>query len=288
MVGFDRLAALEASGVAGVLITVVEARGSTPRKPGARLLITDDGRLEGTVGGGAVEHAALAAAAEVRATGQSRLLEVHLGQDLGMCCGGSMRLFLERLTPKPPFILLGAGHVARACAPLLASLGFAVHVADGREGFAVADAFPPGTRLHDGVDPSDLDGMPFGQSTHVLVATHDHGLDQRLVEGCLRRPWAWLGLLASRRKALRTRERCLHKGFTEEEIGRLTSPVGLRLGGQTPQEIAVSLAAELVHRRHLGPVPATGVPALALALGSRQPTDVDAPREAAPAKATGS
>ncbi len=275
MVAFETLAKLEAAGSAGVLVTVVDARGSTPRKAGARLVWLLDGTVHGTVGGGAVEHQALALCAQVLQDGEPRFVEVKLGQELGMCCGGIMRLYLEPLQQKAPFILLGAGHVAKACAAILPGLGFGVHVADARDGMATAERFPGATTVTDGLDKEDLDRLPFGPRAWVLIATHDHALDQTLVEACLMRQYAWLGMIGSRRKALKTRERCLHKGIPPEHLARLTSPVGLTLGAQTPEEIAVSIAAEAVATRRLGSVPAHGVTRMGLALDQPHPTDVE-------------
>lgn len=273
MVSFAQLAQLEASGTAGVIITVVDSRGSSPRKAGARMAWLENGQTLGTVGGGAVEHAAIGAAPQVLASATPRIVEVALGPELGMCCGGTMRLYLEPMVRKPPFILLGGGHVAQACAPLLTNLGFVVHVADEREGFATAERFGPECAFSDGMDAAGLDALPFGPRAHVLICTHDHALDQRMVEATLRRPTQWLGMMGSRRKALKTRERCLHRGFSLAELEHLVSPVGLDLGAQTPHEIAVSVAAEMVALRNHGQIPASGVRRMALALHLPQATD---------------
>lgn len=282
MVSFDRLAALERSGAVGVVITVVDARGSTPRKAGARMVVLADGASEGTVGGGAVELRALEQARELLRDGVPRLLEIKLGPELGMCCGGSMRLYLEPLASTPALLLLGGGHVARACAAAFAPLGFSIHVADERDGVATAENFPGAASLVGGLEPRDLDALPFGPQACVLVATHDHALDHRTVERCLRRPFRWLGLIASKRKALKTREHCLHRGLTLAEIARLRSPVGLDVGAQTPAEIAVSIAAEIIHLRRRDALPGQ-VASLALPLGEPQPTDVLDPADAAAA-----
>jgi xanthine dehydrogenase accessory factor len=282
MVAFETLAELERAGTPAVLITVVDTRGSTPRKAGARMIWLAHGGVRGTVGGGAVEHQALEACPEVLRLGEPRFVEVKLGQELGMCCGGIMRLYLEPLITKVPFILLGAGHVAQAVSSLVAGLGFTVHVADGREEFPTEARFPVAQQRVDGLDPSDLDTLPFSPRAFVLIATHDHALDQKLVEACLRRETRWLGMIGSRRKALMTRQRCLHKGFASEELARLTSPVGLDLGSQTPEEIAVSIAAELVAIRRRGAVPSSGVARLGLALDQAQPVDLVDEEPAAP------
>jgi xanthine dehydrogenase accessory factor len=273
MVAYERLAQLVKQRTPAVLVTVVDARGSTPRKAGARMLVMADGTLEGTVGGGAVEHQARALCVEVLRTRQPRFVEVALGAELGMCCGGTMRLYLEPLLTDTPLVLLGGGHVAQACAQLMVGLGFSVHVADGREGYATPERFPAALQHLDGVEPRDLDALPFGPDAFVLVATHDHQLDQRLVEACLRRPARWLGMVGSQRKALKTRQRCLARGFQLADLERLVCPVGLALGAQTPAEIALSIASEAVAVVRLGALPAQGIPPLRIPLHTPHPMD---------------
>src|SRR5690606_27018089 len=117
----------------GALATVIEATGSTPQVPGARLLLRADGSSVGTIGGGAIERRALEALQEVLGSGKARVLACDLGRELGMCCGGSMRLFLEPIAARPRLIVFGAGHVAQPTAALALGVGFEVVVVDERE-----------------------------------------------------------------------------------------------------------------------------------------------------------
>lgn len=241
-----RVAALEASGEPFVLVTVVEVSGSTPRAPGARMIVHADGRTEGTIGGGRIEHEATALALEVLADGAPRTLERALTQELGMCCGGSMRLFLEPLGAAPPLLIFGAGHVGAALSRVATAAGFRVSVADEREallhGGGVAEA---GRRFDDLEDPA----LPFGPETFVVITTHDHALDQRLLERALRRPHRWVGVIGSRRKAELTRQRLEHRGFEPELVAKVRIPIGLAIGAETPEEIAISILAELIAAR---------------------------------------
>jgi xanthine dehydrogenase accessory factor len=228
----------------GALATVVRTSGSTPQQPGARLLLRPDGRTLGTVGGGAIEHAVLAALGEAQRSGTSQLLTWNLAQDLGMCCGGTMVVFVEAILPAPRLTIFGAGHVARAVAPLARSVGFEVRVVDEREELNTVERFPGcALELH---DPAIvLKGGPLGDDDWVLIVTHDHRLDEEVLGLCLRQRPHYLGLLGSQRKLIRIAQRLLQRD-PSLSLERLHSPVGLDLGAIGPEEIAVSIAAELV------------------------------------------
>ncbi len=224
-------------------MTLVRAAGSTPRSAGARMIVFPDGRIEGSIGGGKVEHQAFEAAQEALARGESQLLEFKLTAELGMCCGGQVSVFIEPMSQGPLLILFGAGHVGAALARSAASAGFSVHVADERSALLHAADLSLDTHRYELLDDPDL---PFGAEAYVMIATHDHGLDQRLLERCLTLPHRWLGVIGSRRKGVITRKRLAHKGFTDAQIAEVRIPVGLAIGAETPQEIAVSILAELI------------------------------------------
>ncbi len=248
-----RLAEIADGPCPAAVCTVVQTTGSTPRKAGASMVVIADGSevgaVEGTVGGGAVEHEVRRAALEVIATTRPRTLEVSLTKQLGMCCGGTMTFFIEALRVRPPLVLFGAGHVAQALCRVAATAGFDVSVADPREELLTAERFPDAAALIDDYERDDLVRLPFGPDAFVVVATHDHKVDQEIVERTLPLSWRWLGLVGSQRKALLTRERCVNKGIDEALVAKLRSPVGLDIGAETPEEIALSIVAEMVQVR---------------------------------------
>lgn len=244
------IAALEAEGRPFVLATVIATHGSTPQKPGSKLVVLDGGELRGTVGGGAIEKqivdAALALLADDGA--ESRTLETHLTHDLGMCCGGKMTIFLEKHGAAPKLFLFGAGHVAKEVAALAAHVGFRVTVVDERPEWLSAERFPAATRQ--ALPPDDAaKALAGGKDVYACVVTHDHPLDQACVEALLPRPLAWLGVIGSRRKAERFRQRLEAAGFTRDALARLESPMGVEIGALTPAEIAVSIVARLIEVR---------------------------------------
>lgn len=244
---FQTLQALIEAGQPFVLCTVIASYGSTPQKPGSKLVVKADGSLVGTVGGGAIEKQIIdAALALLDDPGASTTtLETHLTHELGMCCGGRMSVFLEKHARAPALFLFGAGHVAKEVSALAVAAGFQVTVIDERGEWATAARFPGATVL---VRPPDdvAREVPGSTDTYFCVATHDHPLDQRCVEALLDKPSAYLGVIGSKRKAERFRQRLLAAGFAKEKVAALECPMGVDIGALTPVEIALSITARLV------------------------------------------
>jgi len=242
---WETLARWRAEGRRFALASVIESRGFTPRKPGAHMLVADDGTTCGTIGGGAIEHRVLDEARALLQGGGASLVRKHLTQELGMCCGGEMAVFLEVLEPAPRLFLFGAGYIARPLAALAAGCGFDVTVVDGRADWALPERFPD-CRVVAQAPEDYLRGLASAPADYAVVVTHDHALDQRLVQELLRRPLKFVGMIGSvpkqRKFALRLRAR----GFSDEQIARLRTPLGMPIGANTPEEIAVSAMGELI------------------------------------------
>ncbi|MFT3923459.1 MAG: XdhC/CoxI family protein [Myxococcales bacterium] len=253
----EALLELLTQGQTGALATVVRVAGSTPQKPGARMLLLPDDSTLGTVGGGAIEQAVLAALQKARESGGSELLVRELGQDLAMCCGGRMEIFVEAIGYAPRLVLCGAGHVAFHIAGLARAVGFGVTVIDEREELNNEARFPACTR--ECTDPaSALRRVAPGTRDFVLVATHDHHLDESVLERALETQAGYIGLVGSRRKVFRLLERIAVRQrvvLDERALERVFAPVGLDIGAVGPEEIAVSVMAELiaVRRGRSGP-----------------------------------
>lgn len=256
-------AACARRGVRGALATVFARHGSTPSTPGQKLFAAADGTCIGTVGGGAVEREVLACLQALITGGDAgyETRSFHLGQELGMCCGGRVEVFLETIDPVVPCLIVGGGHVATALAPLLARLGFAVTVVDEREEWGRTGRID-GVRCVVGEFDDVECGLDAERAprTAVLVMTHDHALDQRVIEGALSRGAGFVGGVGSRAKAIRTRERLEAKGFGEADLARVRMPLGVDIGARLPDEIAVAIAAEMVAWRRRGLVSREEVP----------------------------
>jgi len=281
----EALLELLSSGEAGALATVVKVTGSVPQVPGARLLLLADGSAIGTVGGGAIEKRVLEVLEAVLQdagfqgaghTAPPRLIAYDLGRELGMCCGGSMEIFVEPIRPRPRLWMFGAGHIAEPTARLASRVGFELIVIDEREEWNTEERFP-GCRRELRDAGSLLRREELGRRDWVLVATHDHQLDEEVLRLALAQRPRYIGLVGSKRKVYRLLQRiaarsvmAAQRGVTTAEGGvttaergvttaegggsldlsRVYAPVGLALGAVTPDEIAVSIVAELVALRH--------------------------------------
>jgi xanthine dehydrogenase accessory factor len=227
------------------LLTVVATRGSAPRKSGTHLLLAEDGESVGTLGGGAIEHAALARARAVLTRGGTELLRHDLTRDLGMCCGGEMTVFIEAVEPRPRLFVFGAGYIGRPLVAMATSCGFEVTVVDGRPEWADPGRFPgAAVRCQDPEDAARA--LELTPADYACVVTHDHALDQRVVQVLVRRPLRFLGMIGSRSKQRRFVQRLRGHGLGDAELAALHTPLGLSIGAATPEEVAVSVLAQLI------------------------------------------
>jgi xanthine dehydrogenase accessory factor len=249
---FEELLRLRRAGTPCALATVVRTAGSTPRKSAARMLVSADGAVVGTIGGGRVEKEVTEAAVALLAEGAAarpRLLRYHLTHELAMCCGGEMEVFLEPLVPEPPLVVCGGGHVAHAVVPLARSVGFAPIVVEDLEELGSKERFPEAVRVIDSFDVGDWTDVPLDDNTYAIIVTRDHAQDQALLEQLIGRDLAYLGLIGSRRKIEMFKQRLTVRGVDPARFARLHAPIGLAIGAQTPEEIAVSIVGELISVR---------------------------------------
>jgi xanthine dehydrogenase accessory factor len=239
--------------------TVIGAEGSTPRHLGAKMIVRDDGAIVGTIGGGNLEAQVIERAREALAAGVPVRVDLSLGPSLGQCCGGRVEVLIEPCRARDRLYLFGAGHVGQALARAAAPLGFELTVIDPRPDWNSGDRFPAEASrlLEDG--PEAIGHLPFDdRRTYCAVMTHSHRDDEEVVRLLLDRPVRYLGLIGSKTKWARFRQRYLGRGIAEERLARVRCPVGLELAAETPEEIAVSIVAELVkvRRAHLALVAA--------------------------------
>lgn len=262
---FEALVQVRAERVPAVLATVVESVGSAPQEAGAKLLVTSDGQTAGTVGGGAFEQRVLeearallvadvepgAAAASgadsaARVAPAGKLLALNLSTDLGMCCGGVMRVYLERVALPARLVVLGAGHIARPLVALASAVGFAVTVVDEREAWARGERFPEAKSVVCDDPETAVSELTLDSDTAVVVVTHSHPLDQALVRALTGSRAGFFGLVGSETKRRKFVMRLTAQGVDDRKLALLRSPLGVQIGAETPEEIALSIVAELV------------------------------------------
>lgn len=227
------------------LVTIAGAEGSTPREIGAKMLVLEDGRFFGTIGGGNLELLAVEEARKSLASRTSSKIKFPLGAKTGQCCGGLVELLFESLNTGPQIYIFGAGHVGQAVARALNESAFTVHLIDEREEW-ISQA-PQGVISHL-IDPEIfISKNSFNNDrTYFLIMTHQHDLDELLLRQLLDKPHRYLGLIGSVSKWTRFQQRLIARGVSEEKLKDVRCPIGIANLGKSPAEIAISVGAELL------------------------------------------
>ena len=241
-------------GEPAALVTIVSTTGSTPQRVGAKMLVFGDGRLVGTIGGGCYENDAFGKAREAILNRRPQLVHYELdddfAQETGLICGGQMSVYIEPIEPSPELYVIGAGHVGYSLATLAHEVGFRVHVVDDREKFANRERFPDAAEVVTEDIPSWLARTPLPPHAYVVVVTRGHNNDLDAVRALSPRDLRYLGLIGSRAKVARIYDQLRQEGTRTESLSHIHAPIGLDIGAVTPQEIAVSILAELIAVKH--------------------------------------
>ena len=253
-------------GVAVASATVVDTSRSVPRRAGAKMLVYRDGAISGTVGGGEMEARVVAEAIAALADGRCRLLSYRLVDpvrgDPGVC-GGDVQIFVEPHMPKPTVIVMGYGHVGRAVAQLAGWLGFRVVASDDRAGMEddaaggedlEGLAGQPGSGAPDELVIGSVDDLLAGRAldadTSVVLVTRNVDVDAAALPALLATAAGYVGVMGSERRWATTRARLEAEGVDPTALDRVQAPIGIEVGAETPEEIALSIMAEVVaHRR---------------------------------------
>ncbi|MFO0749431.1 MAG: XdhC/CoxI family protein [Myxococcota bacterium] len=246
---FRELATLLERGEACATAQIVRVNGSIPNAVGARLLVSAGGKLEaGTVGGGMIEHRTLEAAREALAEGTSRMFSAKLTEaeagGIGMMCGGQVDVFIEVLRPEPALVLCGAGHINLALARMARGLGFRVLVIDDRPDWANAHNYPDAKVIVD--RPEQVLGtLGLDSRSFVIVGTRDR--DTEVIVAASHTPARYIGVVASKRKAIQIVKHLADRPGVDLAalLPRLHAPIGLALGGRSPEAVALSILAEV-------------------------------------------
>ncbi|MBI2605680.1 MAG: xanthine dehydrogenase accessory protein XdhC [Deltaproteobacteria bacterium] len=230
-----------------VAVTVVECAGSTPRDPGAKMLVLADGFF-GTIGGGRLELLALEEARKILAEGgESRKIRYPLGAKTGQCCGGIVELFFDAVNRCPELYVFGAGHVGLALVRTLTGTPFRVHLIDPRAEWVGHVAIPGGVVRHECAwDEFVADARWSARDVYVAVMTHEHAMDQDIIADVVNRETRYVGLIGSVSKWERFKQRYSSRGLAPACFERVRCPIGLHVAGKAPQEVAISVAAELL------------------------------------------
>lgn len=248
---YQYLLKLMQAGEPGVLVTVTEVSGSVPRHAGSKMVVHGDGRIFGSIGGGKIELEVIADAVNLMRQAMPIKKSYQLSE-INMLCGGQVEVLFEPLGIPDKLIIFGAGHIGQSLAPLAHKAGFHVTVVDNRPEFANRERFPPSQS--DQVLAGDyqvlLPQLAFDDQTYSVIVTHGHAHDEEILNYCLRKPFRYLGMIGSKRKILITLEKLAAQGIDKSLLNRVHSPIGLKIGAETPFEIAISILSELIATRH--------------------------------------
>ena len=241
-------------GEPAALVTIVATTGSTPQRVGAKMLVFGDGRMVGTIGGGCYENDAFWKAREAITARKPQLVHYELSDDFaqetGLICGGQMDVYIEPIEPSPELYVIGAGHVGTHLAQLAQEVGFHVHIVDDREKFANRDRFPAATEVLAEDIPAWLARTNLTPHAYVVIVTRGHTNDLEALRALAPRDLRYLGLIGSRAKVARIYDALRADGMPVEHLKKVHAPIGLDIGAVTPQEIAVSILAELIAVKH--------------------------------------
>ena len=246
---FEEIVRMRRAGQRGALATIVHTNGSIPSYESSRMLVREDGSIAGTVGGGCVEADVWAAAKDVLRTEQPRKMTFNLnheaGFDAGLICGGTLEIFVEPILPQPVLYLFGGGHVATAVARIAHQAGFAIGIVDDRDTFANSERFPMASEIHTSYEDAFAKVQP-NAATYIVIVTRGHKDDMRVLDWAVGTPARYIGMIGSRRKVVSVYKALEKEGHSLDKFERVHAPVGLEIGALTPEEIAVSITAELI------------------------------------------
>ncbi len=232
------------------LATIVQCAGSAPQKEGSKMLVRDDGTTMGTLGGGCIEAEVVQNSLMVIKDGSARTVPFNLTEkDGGLVCGGKILVFIEPIVPEPHLVILGAGHVGKALSSVAAFSGFRVTVVDDREEYANRKNLSRANDVIVSDFASVFSKVPVDKKTYLVIATRGHNHDLDALKAGLKTEACYIGLLGSRRKRALLFKMLREEGFSDHDIQRVIIPVGIPIGSVTPEEISISIVAQIIEQR---------------------------------------
>jgi xanthine dehydrogenase accessory factor len=239
------------SGKEAALVTIISASSSTPRHIGAKMLVMPDGSIIGTIGGGAIELEAIRLAKDAikGRKPERKHFDLIPDQEPGMVCGGEMEIMIEPVLQIPSLYIFGAGHIALTLVKIAKLMGFSVFVIDDRAEFATKERFPDADRIITGDFVESFDKLHIDKQSYIVIVTHGHKDDQRVLEQALRTHAPYIGMIGSRSKVKTVFDNLKAKEFEEDRIKSVHTPIGLEIYAETPEEISISIMAEIIKIR---------------------------------------
>ena len=251
---FEKIIDLQKRRIPAAVVTVIRTKGSAPSEAGSKMLVEQRGKIHGTIGGGSVENIIIKEALDTLNNGRPRIVKHDLsdeeGKDTGMICGGEMEFFIEPLISADKLYIFGAGHIGFHLARMAELLGFSFAVIDDRQEFANSERFPNAAEVLNGDFVETAENLNLTEADYIVIITRNHDLDYEILNKVLPKPSYYLGLIGSKSKKQEIFARLKDiDGFTENEINKIHCPIGLDIGSETPEEIALSIMAEIIKEK---------------------------------------
>ena len=247
---YDQISRLRSQNKSFALVTVVSTKGSTPRDTGSKMIVCADGQVLGTIGGSAVEAMVIEEAKTSIQSGNCikiwHDLDDNQKEDTGMICGGKMEFFIEPVGIQPHLYIFGGGHVAYPLAKIAFQTGFSYSIVEDREEFAGKERFAEAKEIIVCKPEEIVEKIKFDPTDYIAIVTRSHEMDYQALKVVLDKNVKYIGLIASKVKKKQVVNQLLEDGFKENVIKQIHSPIGLDIGAQTPEEIAISIVAELI------------------------------------------
>jgi xanthine dehydrogenase accessory factor len=247
---YEEIARLRRLGQKCALATIVQVNGSIPSYESAKLLVREDGSMLGTIGGGCVEAEVWNAAREVIATERPRNMNFSLGQDAaydnGLICGGQLSVFVEPVVPQPRAFIFGAGHISKSLSKVADLAGFATIIVDNREAFAHRDRFPEAGEIYAEEYEEIFPKLNIRDTSYLIIVTRGHRDDMRVLRWAVTTPARYIAMIGSKRKVIGVVKELEKEGIARSAFDRVFAPMGFDIGAITPEEIAVSVVAEMI------------------------------------------
>jgi len=253
---YQEIVRIKEEGKEAALVTIVSTSGSTPREEGAKMLVRPDGAIIGTIGGGTLEAQVIEEAIKVIKQGKPKHLHASLtakeAEGAGMICGGDLEVFIEPILTTPALYIFGGGHISLPLSMIGKLLGFKIAVIDDRADFASAERFPDAEMVLADDFTKAFPKLKIDKTSYIVIVTRGHQHDELVLSWALGTPAKYIGVIGSKTKVKTTYSHLLAKGVPKEKLDSVHSPIGLEIGAQTPEEIAVSILAEIVKVRRSG------------------------------------
>lgn len=228
------------------LVTIVDFKGSTPREIGAKMIVFNDGSIEGTIGGGKVEYQAINDAVQFIRKKTCGMKEYLLNKKNDLLCGGKINVFIETFSPEKKIIIVGAGHISIALSKIAHMLGFRIIIIDERKDFANKKRFSYAENIIVDKPNKAIKKINIDNNTYIVIITHGHKYDYEALREVCGSKAKYIGMIGSSSKIKNIFKRLMEEGVKKECLKKVFAPIGFNLGGQNPEEIAVSIMAQII------------------------------------------